>query len=340
MQRLLSLATLAVMGGLGYLFLKGGGLDQVIVAPRANQSQTAGQAAQNGSPSVTPVSQAPFTISANGENGIPTIRVASFNIQVFGDKKAKNPNVMNVLAKTIQMFDVVAIQEIRSKNQYLIPEFVELINREGRKFDHILGPRLGDSNIKEQYAYLFDTERIDLDPHSVYTIGDPDRMLHRPPYVASFRTRGVDANYAFTFTLVNIHTDPDEVLDELAAMAEVYRVVRRAGRGEDDIIILGDLNTDDRNLYRLGQLPGILPLISGMYTNTRQNKLYDNIVIHRPSTTEYMGRASVLNLEQHFKLTREQALLVSDHFPVWAEFSIYERDAAGRVASHGQRENR
>ena len=31
--------------------------------------------------------------------------------------------------------------------------------------------------------------------------------------------------------------------------------------------------------------------------------------------------------------TAEQALEVSDHFPVWAEFSAYERDYTGRIAS-------
>ena len=32
-------------------------------------------------------------------------------------------------------------------------------------------------------------------------------------------------------------------------------------------------------------------------------------------------------------LTQQQALQVSDHLPVWAEFSAYESAAPGRVAS-------
>jgi hypothetical protein len=34
-------------------------------------------------------------------------------------------------------------------------------------------------------------------------------------------------------------------------------------------------------------------------------------------------------------LNQSQAEQVSDHFPVWAEFSAYERDYAGRIASRG-----
>jgi len=336
-QRLLTLVTLAVMGGLGFLFLKEGGLDSIIVTPSATEPQTA-QVDAGGNQSSGETSTLPQ--STGKDDTAKTIRIASFNIQIFGDKKASKPYVMNELAKIVRSFDVVAIQEIRSKNQYLIPNFVKQINQPGRRFSHVIGERLGYTNVKEQYAYIFDTERIDIDYQSVYTVGDPDGMLHRPPYVATFRTRGVDPDNAFTFTLVNTHTDPDEVPEELAALAEVYRVVRRSGRGEDDIILLGDLNTDDRNMGRLGQLPSISPLISGVWTNTRQTQLYDNLVIHRPSTTEYTGRSGVYNIEREHKLSREQALQVSDHFPVWAEFSIYERDAAGRVASHRQNAKR
>ena len=39
---------------------------------------------------------------------------------------------------------------------------------------------------------------------------------------------------------------------------------------------------------------------------------------------------------RRYNLTQKQALEVSDHFPVWAEFSVYERDYAGRIASRRQ----
>ena len=350
MQRLLSLATLAVMGGLGFFFLKGGGLDQIAVMPRSAQQSSAGNnqgyyqtpgawagASDASQQRVEPAiighrAATPPAATANGS----TIRIASFNIQTFGNAKASKPYVMHTLADIVRQFDIVAIQEIRSKNEYLIPDFVKLVNQSGRKFDHVIGQRLGRTTSKEQYAYLYDTERIDLDPQSIYTIGDPDDLLHRPPLVATFRTRGVDPAEAFTFTLVNIHTDPDEVPQELSALAEVYRVVRRSSRGEDDVILLGDFNADDRHLGRLGQLPNIFPLIAGVWTNTRQNRQYDNLIIHQPSTTEYSGRSGVYDVMRRYNLSEKQALEVSDHFPVWAEFSVYERDFAGRIASRRQ----
>ncbi len=337
MQRLISFVTLAVLGGLGWLFLQDGGLPQLAVPtgqPSAGNEQTVPTS------SFPNASQQPYQpASIGGRAPAPqnaannaTIRIASFNIQVFGNTKAGKPYVMQELADIVNQFDVVAIQEIRSQNEYLIPNFVQLVNRSGRRFDHVIGPRLGITTSKEQYAYLFDTQKIEIDLQSVYTVSDPDGLLHREPLVATFRTR-VDPDQAFTFTLVNMHTDPDVVAQEMDVLAEVYRVVRRAGRGEDDIILLGDFNADDRHLGRLGQLPGIMPLIAGVWTNTRQNKQYDNIIIHQPSTTEYAGRSGVFDFMRFKNLSLQQAIQVSDHFPVWAEFSVYERDSAGRIAS-------
>jgi len=357
-QRLFSLVVLGALGGLGWLFLKGGGLSQISLAPRsqpaANTSapysgyQTPGSwtapAADPPAPSVNYQSvstgQATTGPSTAGPSNGPSLRIASFNIQDFGNTKASKPYVMHTLADIVQQFDIVSIQEISTTNEYLIPNFLKLINQSGRKYDHVIGRRLGNTKAKEQYAFIFNTQRVEIDHQSVYTISDPDNLLHREPLVATFRAREVNPDEAFTFTLVTTHTDPDVVEQELGALAEVYRVVRRSSRGEDDIILLGDFNADDRHLGRLGELPGISPLIAGVWTNTRQNKQYDNIVIHQPSTTEYAGRSGVFDVMRRYNLTQQQALEVSDHFPVWAEFSVYERDFAGRIASRRQTSGR
>jgi nicotinamidase-related amidase len=74
--------------------------------------------------------------------------------------------------------------------------------------------------------------------------------------VAHFRVRGISPEQAFTFTLADIHTDPDESDTELDALADVFVAVRQAGT-EDDVILLGDLNVDEYHFGRLGQLPDI-----------------------------------------------------------------------------------
>ena len=99
-----------------------------------------------------------------------TLRIASFNIQVFGAAKLAKPAVMNVLADVVRQFDVVAIQEVRAKTDDILPRFVDLINSTGRHYDFVIGPRLGRSNSKEQYAFIFDTASVEVDRSALYTV--------------------------------------------------------------------------------------------------------------------------------------------------------------------------
>ncbi|MFM7077824.1 MAG: endonuclease/exonuclease/phosphatase family protein [Planctomycetaceae bacterium] len=59
------------------------------------------------------------------------VLVASFNIQVFGETKVSKPQVVEILARIVRRFDVVAIQEVRSKSDSVIPDFVRAVNADG-----------------------------------------------------------------------------------------------------------------------------------------------------------------------------------------------------------------
>ena len=261
------------------------------------------------------------------------ILIATFNIQVFGKSKMAKPDVMSVIVQVIRQFDIVAIQEIRAKEDDILPGLMQMLNANGSRYDFVIGPRLGRSVSTEQYAFIYDTNRIECDPSSVGTIGDPADLLHREPFVARFRPRTNFPERAFSFWLVDTHTDPDEVPEEVAALAQVFQIMQGARPDEDDVILLGDLNASEYELGPLAGIPGISWVVGGgVTTNTRQNKAYDNIIFHGPSTTEFTGRWGVLNLQGIFGLTEADALKVSDHYPVWAEFDIWERLPAGQVA--------
>jgi endonuclease/exonuclease/phosphatase family metal-dependent hydrolase len=291
------------------------GLDGVRIEPRGGARSPGGSATQ------------PVTDYGG------TIKIASFNIQVFGRSKLAQPAVMEVLSDVVRRFDVVAIQEVRAREDDILPRFVRQINAGGRKYDFLIGPRLGRSQSKEQYAFVYDTATIETDRLALYTVADPGDLLHREPLVGSFRVRGPPPGEAFTFTLINIHTDPDEARREVDALAHVERAVRADGRGEDDVILLGDLNADERQFGALGLVPNITWVISGVPTNTLGNATYDNILFHRAATSEFTGMSGVVDLMRDYRLTLDQAREVSDHLPIWAEFSALEGGQPGRIAT-------
>lgn len=261
-----------------------------------------------------------------------TIIIGSFNIQRLGPSKLSDPWVMDKFANIMQHFDVIALQEITSSDQRTLPQLVEQINKGGARYSYTISPRIGrkSTGYYEQYAYVFDTSRIRSGAEFSYVVNDEADLLHREPFVGRFETIGPAVPYSFT--LINIHTDPDEISTELDVLADVFVNVRQFEYPQDDVLLLGDLNADPSKFQKLGQIPGYEPLILGMATNTRQNRTIDNILTDRQANREFTGRAGVVNMEQLFHLQLADAERISDHCPIWAEFSISE-DRSGFAAT-------
>jgi deoxyribonuclease-1-like protein len=261
------------------------------------------------------------------------IRVATLNLDAFDDVKARKPHVMRILTDMVRRFDVVAIQGIRTASQRLLPVWVDQINADGHAYQYVLGPRQGRPGNRQQYAFLLDSSSVQVDRNACFTVGDPHHLMLRPPLVGSFRVRGVPPDEAFTFLLINVHTNPDAVDAELDALAEVCRAVRQASQGEDDIILLGDLNTDDRHLRAIGEIADVRCAVAGVATNTRGTRELDNLIFRARSTTEFTDRAGVFDVMREFNLTMAQTLEIADHLPVWAEFAAIERGPSGTIAA-------
>lgn len=356
MQRLFSLALLAALLGGGWTVLQKVSPQQVQraveTARGAVRNASLSGAASTGQPAQPPAYGAPgptapvFSPPPRSSQS-PTIRIASFNIQTFGKSKASKPYVMQALAQIVRGFDVIAIQEIRTQDDRFIPNFLrDYVNTGGAVYDAKVSERLGRTSSTEQYAFIYNTATIVAHPTFCAVVPDPQDRLHREPFAALFRTTIVEPYKPFTFTLINTHTDPDEIPEELDALYYVYRQVQRSAIGqatEDDVILLGDLNTkvpassphrsnpsarplSPRDLGLLAQVPGISPLIRQQATNTHGSRLHDNILIPSLATVEFTGRYGVLDMRTQlgYSLTKEQALMISDHQPVWGEFSAIE----------------
>lgn len=250
-----------------------------------------------------------------------TIVICSFNVKRLGPSKMANPVVMNRLAQIVQQFDITAIQEITDKSGLAIQELLRLANQPSVRYALAISPRIGrGTGYYEQYAYIFDTTRIMGGQEYSYVVQDPLDVLHREPHVGRFQTRSANP---FSFSLINIHTDPDEINIELDVLATVLINVRNfeyQQMGHDDVILLGDLNAGPGRLRGLERIPGTVPLINTP-TMTRRDNIYDNFLIDAQLTNEFTGRAGTIDLQDAFGITLAQALEISDHLPIWAEFS-------------------
>ncbi|MEN6450212.1 MAG: endonuclease/exonuclease/phosphatase [Thermoguttaceae bacterium] len=259
------------------------------------------------------------------------IRVASFHLGRFDEAKLANRQVVDVLMRLLPRFDLVAVQGVRGRNQGVLVRLVEQLNAAtGRNYSFATCPTQQRDALEHYNAFLFDTGRIDCDRQTVRFVEDRQGRLRIKPLVGAFRVHGPDSGQAFTFILINVETDPDQTAAELEVLAEAYRAVRKHYPNEDDIILLGDLQSDDQHLGGLGQLLGVTPLLSNMPTTTRGGQLLDNILLDRRATCEFTGRVEVVDLMREFELTMAGAMEVSEHLPIWAEFSAYETIQPGQ----------
>ena len=265
-----------------------------------------------------------FKPASQSQSQRDSLRIAAFNIQAFGPEKANDANVMGYLARIVREFDVVAIQEIRGQDQSVLRAFVDLVNAEGRKYAIVASEPIGRNRYFERYAFLFDSETLALDGSHTYTVHDPDDVLHREPFVGWFRAAAVDSDQAFTFSLVNVHLDSRKPQAEVAYLAQLFRAVRSDGRGEDDVIIAGDFNAGPDQMQQLRNQAGLTCLITNSPTNVRFTQQYDNLLVDPLASMEFTGRSGVHDFLKIFNLTIDQATAISDHLPVWADFSPLE----------------
>jgi hypothetical protein len=260
----------------------------------------------------------------------PTFRIASFCVDRLDERKLANRQTSDALLRVIPQFEIVALQGFESINRGEALRLVEMLNAAtGRQYDFAMGATPARANQMHYTAILFDQTAIEVDRATVHTVADPTGLFQCPPLVAQFRVRGPAAAEAFTFQLISVRTDPRRAAEELDLLDDVYRAVRDDGRNEDDIIMLGLFEADETRLGQLGEVPDLTAAIYGMPTTVRGTRRAANILFNRRATTEFSGRAEVLDLMRDADLTLEQAAEISEHLPIWAEFSSYEGGRPG-----------
>jgi len=292
--------------------------------------------------SLSSSTQTEQAVTTTGTKPEESLLIATFNIQKFGKSKLSNPQVMEQIVRICKLFDVVAIQEVLTPEANPIGNLLQQINAGGGRYDAILSTPIGRTNYREQFAFVYDTTRVRIEPNRAYVVDDPEDRMHREPFVASFAAvnPAAPARSPFTFTMIAVHTDPDEVDgrasgdNELNVLADVFVNVAAweyARYGEDDLVILGDFNAPREKLFGLSRIPGLVTLAPRQATNTVGTKELDHIMIDSLKTAEWTNQANVIDYVRDLQLTSELAAAISDHRVVWAQFSAYEVPPGGNI---------
>lgn len=283
--------------------------------------------------------------------------VATWNLREFGgltekwraessDSPKRDLHSLLAITEIVSRFDVIALQEVQGSIKAL------------RHMMKVLGPdwaftltdvTRGDAGGGERMAFVFDTRRVRMSglagelvvPPEWIEDGDPktlDRQFARTPYAVSFFSQGQ------TFVLVTLHVlwgdNAQQRTPELAGVARwMADWARQEAEWNHNLIVLGDFNIDRKGdpnyeafvstgLTVPAELEGLPRTIFD--TPAEGGKFYDQIAwftkgSSRLLTLGYNGVAGSFDFVPQVLTDLDKRSLsfrISDHYPLWAEFSL------------------
>ncbi|NHE59615.1 endonuclease/exonuclease/phosphatase family protein [Cyclobacterium plantarum] len=283
------------------------------------------------------------------------ILIATWNIRTFGDltekweaEPADSPkrdlHSLLAIAQIIARFDIIAIQEIKGN----IKAFRHMLKVLGNHWSFILTDVSGgNKGNDERLGFLFDTRKVKLSGLACELVvpnetingikeGAFSRQFARTPYAVGFKVEDK------TFVLVSMHVLYGKVIsdreNELKAIAEWMKDWASNMQSFDQsLILLGDFNID-----RMGD-PRYEAFVSTGITVPEdlwhirrtlidnQTKFYSQIAwfenhFHIPQLSIKYVAGGVFDFGPHLLKTRalspfQMSWRISDHLPLWAEFS-------------------
>ncbi|XP_003480128.1 deoxyribonuclease gamma [Cavia porcellus] len=268
-------------------------------------------------------------------HGALALKLCSFNVRSFGESKKQNQNAMDVIVKIIKRCDLMLLMEIKDSHNRICPMLMEKLNgnsRRGTTYNYVISSRLGRNTYKEQYAFLYKEKLVTVKDNYLFHDEDAD-VFSREPYVVWFQSPHTAVK---DFVIVPLHTTPETSVKEIDELADVYTDVQRQWKVAN-FIFMGDFNAGCSYVpkkawknIRLRTDPKFVWLIADDEDTTVKKSTscaYDRIVLRGQEIVNSVVPNSngVFDFQKAYQLSEEQALEVSDHFPV--EFKLQSERA-------------
>ncbi|KAM6981899.1 deoxyribonuclease-1-like 1 [Tautogolabrus adspersus] len=271
-----------------------------------------------------------FLLGLCDVQGDSDFRICAFNLHHFGESKSKKSNVMHTLSRIISRCDVTLLQEVRDSKEKALPQLMDRLNSydPDHEYKAVASERLGKSgsSYQEQYVFVYRSDTVWVTGQYQYPDNRPGAVdaFSREPFVVRFKA---PRTVIKEFVLIPQHTSPENTTKELDALYDVLQDVRKMWKTEH-VMLLGDFNADcgylakkNRRFVRLITEKNLFWLINEKTDTTVRESTsctYDRIVVHG----ETFARAIVpfsakpFNFQTEYRLSEDQALEVSDHYPV------------------------
>lgn len=250
-----------------------------------------------------------FTLVATAQ-----VKIASWNIKDMG--KSKTAEQIDYMAKVVNQFDVIAIQEVVAGygGSQAIAKLADELNRKGATWSYAISePTESSPYSSERYAFLWKPSKLKI-------VGKPwldknyVQEIEREPYLIKLSYENK------SFVLVNFHAipkskQPERELKYFKFFPENYK--------NENLIFLGDFNTSEKNtVFNPLKKMNYLPVLKNQKTSLRTKCLdsgclaseYDNIFYN--VAVFNLKASDIIHFYKDFN-DLKQARKISDHVPIF-----------------------
>jgi len=246
-------------------------------------------------------------------------KLLSWNLENFG--KSKSDQEIAIIANTIKDYDIIAIQEVVAGNggAQAVARLADVLNQSGTKWDYrISDPTSSNTHGTERYAFIWKTNKLKLK-------GRPwlEQKYHveieREPYFATFEIKEKIITIA-TFHAVPKSKQPETEIKYFKLLPQEYPTL--------NLLFAGDFNCPQSHsvftpLKKMGFSPILKNQKTSLKTKSKGNNYlaseYDNI-FYKTSSVNFL-KSDVILFYKNF-ISLKEARKVSDHIPIWFEFSL------------------
>lgn len=246
-------------------------------------------------------------------------KLLSWNLQNFG--KSKSDQEIYFIANTVKDYDIIAIQEVVAGNggAQAVARLAEALNQKGTKWDYRISEPTSSSAYKtERYAFLWKTNTIKLK-------GKPwlEQRYHleidREPYFATFEIKGKNITIA-SFHAITKSKQPETEIKYFKLLPQAYPNL--------NLLFAGDFNCPQSHsvfnpIKKMEYSPILINQKTSLKTKCKEKNClaseFDNI-FYKSNSLKFIKSGVILFHEKFISL--QEARKISDHIPIWFEFSL------------------
>jgi endonuclease/exonuclease/phosphatase family metal-dependent hydrolase len=251
--------------------------------------------------------------------GFSQIKLLSWNIENLGQSKSNQEIIL--IANIVRDYDIIVIQEVVAGygGAQAVARLADELNRKGSKWNYTVSDPTSSSAYKtERYAYIWKTSKVSM-VGKAWLEKKYHLEIDREPYFCTFQYENKQ------FTVVNFHAitkkrQPETEIKYFKFLPYEYPNL--------NLLFAGDFNCpQSHSVFNPLKKMGYKSILVNQKTSLKKEckkgtclaSEFDN-VYYKASEINFL-KSGIIPFHSAFA-TLKEARILSDHIPIWFEFSI------------------